>query len=575
MEYYDRAIQGAREQGYIQEEALANELAAEFYLTLGREKVAQLYRTDAYYGYIRWGAIAKAKDLESQYPFLVAQTQSTEISNFNPTRTTTTNGSTTSRLFSTSLDLTTFIKFSQTITSEIVLENLLSKLIKLLLENAAAQKAALLLLKDDRLYIEAIGTATGDTVTVLQSIPPTIENLPVLVINQVFRSQENLVLNDAVATEPYNTYPYIHKFKPRSMLCLPIIYQSKPQGIIYLENNLTVGAFTQERVEVLKGLVSQVAIAIDNALLYKNLETANEQLEEYSHTLEEKVEQRTAALKAAQKQIIAKEKLSSLGALTAGVAHELRNPLNFVNNYAEGSVELTEELLEEIDNQSENLDADTLDYIKQMLIDIRDNAAAIHQHGQRAEAIIHSMMQHARTDRGQHQLTDLNALLDQSLQLAYHSRRAIDNSFCATISTDYDDSIGQLEVVSSDLNRAFINTIENACYAVQAKQKHYQQELGNEGEVFTPKLWIKTHNQGEAVEIRIRDNGMGIPPELREKIFHPFFTTKPTGEGTGLGLSLTHDIIVGQHGGTLKVETEPGAYTEFIITLPKALSVGF
>ena len=726
MEYYDRAIQGAREQGYIQEEALANELAAEFYLACGREKVAQTYMTEAYYAYFRWGAIAKVKDLESKHAFLVRQTHSTDTPRLKVTHTST--GSSSTGSFSNFLDLTTFIKFSQVITSEIVLENLLNKLIKILLENAAAQKAVLLLLNDDQLLIEATGKATDDVVTVLQSIPvETSQDLPISVVNYVFRSKANLVLNDATVAEPFNTDTYIQNAKPKSILCLPILYQSQLQGIIYLENNLTVAAFTQERVKVLEVLVSQVAIAIINAQLYaqvresenrlrqfldampagvfvtdrqgqpyytnqigqqilgkgvvdaltaeqlpevyqaylagtnqlypndrqpiakalqgetvkvddieirhpdktiplessgtpiydeegnityaiaafsditerkqaeaerekflnelshlnRDLEQANQQLEEYSRTLEEKVEQRTAALKAAQTEIIAKEKLSSLGALTAGVAHEIRNPLNFVNNYAEGSVELTEELLEEIDNQAEHLDADTLDYIKQMLIDIRDNAAAIHQHGQRAENIIHSMMQHARTDSGERQLTDLNTLLDQAVQLAYHSKRAIDTHFNVTIHKDYDNSIGELEVVPSDLNRAFINLIDNASYAVQAKQKDDQQDQGNdkqerlfqEEEVFTPSLWVKTLNLGEAIEIRIRDNGVGIPPEIGEKIFHPFFTTKPTGEGTGLGLSLTHEIIVGQHGGTLKVETEPGAYTEFIITLPRALSV--
>ncbi|HBB35799.1 MAG TPA: serine/threonine protein kinase, partial [Cyanobacteria bacterium UBA8803] len=307
--------------------------------------------------------------------------------------------------------------------------------------------------------------------------------------------------------------------------------------------------------------------------LNRDLEQANQQLADYSNTLEEKVEERTAALKAAQKQIIAKEKLSSLGALTAGVAHELRNPLNFVNNYAEGSVELTEELLAEIDNQSNQLDADTLEYIKQMLTDIRDNATAIHQHGQRAESVIQSMMQHARTDTGQRQVIELNTLLDQAVRLVYHSRRSLDSHFNVKIRTDYDDSIGQLEVIPPDLNRAFINIIDNACYAVFAKHKQDRQQRRDQEEVFTPMLWIETKNLGQTVAIRIRDNGIGIPPEIRETIFHPFFTTKPTGEGTGLGLSLAHDIIVDRHGGTLQVESEPGAYSEFIITLPRALSI--
>ncbi|HEY9833158.1 MAG TPA: AAA family ATPase, partial [Stenomitos sp.] len=565
MEYYDCAIQGAKQQKYIQEEALANELAAEFYIACGREKVSQTYMLEAYYAYFTWGAIAKVKDLESRYPFLKTQTHNPEIPKIKVTHTTTESKST--GHFSNFLDLTTFIKFSQAISREIVMENLLSTLIRILLENAAAQKAVLLLLKNDQLFIEATGSAANNAVMVLQSIPvEASQDLPTSVIHYVLRSKEHLVFNNATLTEPFNTDIYIQSSQAKSILCLPIVYQSQLKGIIYLENNLIVGAFTQERVAVLNVLVSQVAIALENARLYEYLETANEQLKAYSYTLEEKVEQRTIALKAAQKQIIAKEKLSSLGALTAGVAHEIRNPLNFVNNYAEGSVELTEELLAEMDNQVEHLDAETWDYIKQMLIDIRDNAAAIHQHGQRAESIIQSMMQHARTDSGQHQPTDLNSLLDQAVQLAYHSKRAIDSQFNVVICKDYDDSIGQWEVVSGDLNRAFINMIDNACYAVQAKQKHYQPQPGNnqqgqlshEEEVFTPTIWVKTQHLGEAVEIRVRDNGMGIPSELSEKIFHPFFTTKPTGEGTGLGLSLTHEIIVGQHGGTLKVDTELG-----------------
>jgi signal transduction histidine kinase len=455
-------------------------------------------------------------------------------------------------------------------------------LIKILIQNVGAQVGFLILEEAGELLVEAEGTLDGE-VTVLQSMPIEFVKpdgkIPLLssaIVNYVIRTRESVVLNDATREGQFINEEYIKKYKPKSILCAPLMYQGQLGGVVYLENNLTFGAFTPERLEVLQLLSGQAAIAIANAKLFSQvcksecqLEQANAQLEEYSQTLEQKVEQRTAQLKAAQKQIIAKEKLSSLGALTAGVAHEIRNPLNFVNNYAEGSVELTEELLEEIDNQAEHLDADTLDYIKQMLIDIRDNAAAIHQHGQRAEGIISSMMQHARTDGSQRQSTDLNALLDQAVQLAYHSRRASDSSFNAIICTDYDDTIGRLEVVSSDLNRAFINLIDNACYAVFNKQKSYQQH-SLEQEAYAPKLWLKTQNLGEAVEIRIRDNGMGIPREAREKIFHPFFTTKPTGEGTGLGLSLTHDIIVGQHDGTLKVETEPGAYTEFIISLPKA-----
>ncbi|HBB31012.1 MAG TPA: serine/threonine protein kinase [Cyanobacteria bacterium UBA8803] len=287
MEYYDRAIAGAREQGYVQEEALGNELAAEFYLGCGREKIGRTYLTDAYYGYIRWGAIAKVKDLETQYPFLVEQTPNPKTQQLDATRTTT--GSTTSGSFSTSLDVGTFIKFSQAITSEIVLESLLSKLVKLLLENAAAQKGVLLL-KDEckdfaagRLCIEATGTVTDNTITVLQSIPVETrpDLLPLSVVHYVFRSQENLVLNDATVAEPFNSDPYIQQAQPRAILCLPILYQSQLQGIIYLENNLTVGAFTKERLEVLNAIVSQAAIAIINAQLYARVRESENRLRQF------------------------------------------------------------------------------------------------------------------------------------------------------------------------------------------------------------------------------------------------------------------------------------------------------
>ncbi|GET36997.1 trifunctional serine/threonine-protein kinase/ATP-binding protein/sensor histidine kinase [Microseira wollei] len=556
---YDLAIKRAAANNYLHEEALAYELAGKFYQSLDKEIIAQAYLTKAYYAYIRWGAIAKVKALESNYPFLAAQTCSVETRKFD-VKTTTAATTTNSRLAD-FLDLSTFVKSSQAIAREIILENLLSQLIKILLENAAAQKGFLLLLKDDQLYIEASGTATDDVVKVLQSIPvATCDDLPLSVINYVKRTQENLVLNNATVTEPFNADVYIQECQPKSILCLPILYQSKLQGILYLENNLAVGAFTNSRIEVLQLLCSQAAISLENARLYA-------QLAEYSHTLEEKVAARTAELKAAQKQIIAQEKLASLGTLTAGVAHELKNPLNFVNNFAELSVELAEELLAEIENQAEPLDANILNYTKETLSDLKENIAIIQQHGQRADRIIHNMMQHARTDSNTRQPTNLNALLDQAVQLAYHSRRSKNNNFNVTIYKDYDDSIGLLNLVSADLNRAFINIIDNACYAVEAKQKHFEAQMGNSGETFTPTLWVKTQNKGEVVEIRIRDNGIGIAPDLIDKIFHPFFTTKPAGDGTGLGLSLTYDIIVGHPGGTLNVESELGEYTEFIISL--------
>jgi signal transduction histidine kinase len=269
-------------------------------------------------------------------------------------------------------------------------------------------------------------------------------------------------------------------------------------------------------------------------------------------------------LKAAQEQIIAREKLAALGTLTAGVAHELRNPLNFVNNYAEGSIELTDELSAELEGFIDRLDQVTLDTVQDLLSELKQNAVSIYQNGQRAEHIINSMMQHARVKEGSLRDTDLNALLDEAVGLAYHSKRVQSFEFTATIEKDYAPDLSRLQCFPSELSRAFINIVDNAFYAIDKKRQTAALE-------YIPTLSLKTCQQDNRIEIRIQDNGTGISPEHYFKIFEPFFTTKPTDQGTGLGLSMTYEIIVSQHRGTLQVETKPGVFTEFIVTLPIAL----
>ncbi|AOY84166.1 response regulator [Moorena producens JHB] len=384
-------------------------------------------------------------------------------------------------------------------------------------------------------------------------------------IEQVNYNQPDLILLDVMmpGIDGFETCKRL-KANP-SNRDIPVIFMTALTDTVDKVKGLSIGAVDY----ITKPFQQDEVLA--RVRIHLQLRHLTRTLDEQNARLKQEVAERAAAetrlsktfqqLKEAQEQIIATEKLAYLGTLTAGVAHELRNPLNFVNNYAEGSMELAEELIEEFKIQLEHIETTTASYIKDTLTELRDNSLAIKRHGQRAEGIIQSMMQHARTDSTQLQLTDLNAVLAQAIQLAYHSVRAKNHHFNVTIKTDYNDSIGQLELVSSDISRAFINIIENACYALQSKQK-------NIGEPFTPMLWVKTLRLSDSVEIRIGDNGTGIPPEIKEKIFHPFFTTKPTGEGTGLGLSLTYDIIIGQHRGTLNVETELGAYTEFIICLP-------
>ena len=267
-------------------------------------------------------------------------------------------------------------------------------------------------------------------------------------------------------------------------------------------------------------------------------------------------------LRAMQNQIVVQEKLASLGSLTAGIAHEIRNPLNFVNNFSELSNELLEELFEELENQTERLEPQTSQYILELFNDLKGNLQKINHHGQRADRIVSNMLLHSRGERGEWQATNINNLLSEYVNLAYHGMRAKEPAFNVAIETDYDDSIGEIEIVSQDISRVFLNIINNACYASHQKKL----EIGSD---FSPLLYVQTKNLGDRVEIRIRDNGFGMTPEVLDRIFNPFFTTKPAGEGTGLGLSISHDIIVQQHRGEIKVETEAGSFAEFIILLPK------
>jgi signal transduction histidine kinase len=267
-------------------------------------------------------------------------------------------------------------------------------------------------------------------------------------------------------------------------------------------------------------------------------------------------------LKATQEQLLVQEKLASLGALTAGIAHEIKNPLNFVNNFADLSVELMDELREDIEKHKAAIPEKDYENIEALLDDLTGNAKKINEHGKRADGIVRSMLLHSRGQTGERQPTDINKMLEEYVNLTYHGMRAQDSSFNVTIERELASDAGMIEAIPQDLSRVFLNLLNNACYAVNERAK-------KNGIGFVPTLRVRSVNLGDAVEIRIRDNGMGVPPEVREKIFHPFFTTKPTGQGTGLGLSISHDIVVQQHGGQLEVETEPGEFTEFIVRLPR------
>ncbi len=274
-------------------------------------------------------------------------------------------------------------------------------------------------------------------------------------------------------------------------------------------------------------------------------------------------------LRKAQDQIVMRDKLAELGQLTAGVAHEIKNPLNFVKNFSEVSEELMEELGEVLTDNQEKLSKDDRELIEEISGDLTGNLKSIRHHGDRANRVIHDMLSMGRGS-GERQPTDINGLLDQSTRLAYHSARATDKSFNLDIKQDLDPRIETIDVVSQDVGRVFLNLVSNACYATDEKRRSLGTDGGEQADgdgEYSPTLWLSTKRLEDRIEIRVRDNGSGIPADVVEKIFNPFFTTKPTNEGTGLGLALSNDIVR-EHGGAIKVETEPGSFTEMLVELP-------
>jgi two-component system NtrC family sensor kinase len=268
-------------------------------------------------------------------------------------------------------------------------------------------------------------------------------------------------------------------------------------------------------------------------------------------------------LKAAQANLIQAEKMASLGQLTAGIAHEIKNPLNFVNNFASLSIGLLDELKAAAASALGALDQRQRAQVDEVTEMLTGNLQRIAEHGKRADNIVKSMLAHSRSGGGDRQSVDLNALVEESLNLAYHGARAQDQNFNITLDREYGIDIAPVELVPQDITRVFLNLFGNGFYAANKRQR----EASNG--TFRPVLRVTTRDLGKAVEVRVRDNGVGIPDDIKDKLFQPFFTTKPTGEGTGLGLSISYEIVTKQHGGTIKVASEVGAFTEFIVSLPR------
>ena len=336
----------------------------------------------------------------------------------------------------------------------------------------------------------------------------------------------------------------------RARLTAPLFRGEDVVGLLVVRRS-TPGAFAQNTVDLIKTFAAQSVLAIQNARLFDNVETRTREL---AKSLED--------LRTAQDRLVQTEKLASLGQLTAGIAHEIKNPLNFVNNFSAVSVELIDELREALGGA--HLNSKLRAEISEIADTLQGNLDKVVQHGKRADAIVKNMLLHSRQGSGEHRPVDINALVDESLNLAYHGARAEKQSFNITLERSFDPMAGEVDLFPQEITRVLLNLIANGFYA--ATKRKAETNGGN----YNPTLAAATKNLGDSVEIRIRDNGNGIPPEVKEKLFNPFFTTKPAGEGTGLGLSISHDIIVKQHGGSIEVDTQPGEFTEFRIVLPRA-----
>ena len=569
IDLYEKAITGAQTNGYIQEEALANELAAKFYLNWGRMRIAQDYMIEAYYNYTRWGAKAKVTDLETRYRQLLApvlQQTYCPLSTHETILGTFTSATHTSSSASVALDLAAILKAYQAISCEIELEKLLSSLLSIIIENAGADKCVLMLWRDSRLLIKGSITVGTDPV-LLQRIPvEDSQDIPLKLIYKVKHERQTVVLMDATANLTFADDPYIIRQQPKSILCSPILHQGKLMGILYLENNLATGAFTSERVELLNLLCAQAAISLENAKLYQRSQNYGQQLE-----------QALLDLQNAQLQLVQSEKMSALGNLVAGVAHEMNNPLGFIaatieqaqpavsdiikhlNIYQEILPNKTKEILE----HSEEIDLDyTLEDLPQMLYAMKIAC-------NRLKNISTSLRTFSRTDQEYKVRFNIHEGIESTLLILKHRLKANEKRPGIEVITNY-GNLPEIDCFPGQLNQVFMNIIANAIDALD--ESNMGRNLA-EIQTHSHRITIKTLLVNNQVKIMISDNGQGMSESIQEKIFDHLFTTKAVGKGTGFGLAIAKSIVVEKHSGTIQVNSRLGAGTEFIITLPIQLDL--
>jgi GAF domain-containing protein len=425
---------------------------------------------------------------------------------------------------------------------QMVLETLITSAVEL----SGANRGSIFLREGDVFPLKAASSTTPEFLQYWAANPPKAGRGSAT--SRVIASGKVEIIPD-VLEDPEMQMTSSSLVRIRAALGVPMLRDNKVEGVLVLTRP-EPGPFTKSRIDLVQTFADQAVIAVENVRLFDETQARTKEL---AASLEE--------LRTAQDRLVQTEKLASLGQLTAGIAHEIKNPLNFVNNFSSLSAELTDELNDVL--KTATLADKVREEVDELTGLLKDNLQKVVQHGKRADSIVKNMLLHSREGSGDHRPADINALLDESLNLAYHGARAEKPQFNVTLQRNFDPNAGMIDVFPQEITRVFLNLVGNGFYAVSKRK-------AENADGFDPVVSASTKDLGDHVEIRIRDNGTGIPPEVKEKMFNPFFTTKPAGEGTGLGLSMSHDIIVKQHNGTIDVETEPGLFTEFTVVLPRA-----
>ncbi|QMS86846.1 AAA family ATPase [Nostoc edaphicum CCNP1411] len=570
IELYDRAITLAKENQYIQEEALSNELAAKFYLDWGKEKIAQVYMQEAYYCYARWGAKAKTEDLEKRYPQLLALILQAQFNHFQlsstvdgssfPHQTIHTNLSSSS--ISEALDFATIFKVSQALSSEIQLEQLLTTLLQVVMENAGAKKAALLVLEQGNLVVKAVATI-NEGVTIVSVPLSSSQNIPIALVNYVKHSLKTVVLDDATAKNDFITDQYFMQEQPKSVLCTSILRHGQLIGLLYLENKLTIGAFTSDRLEVIQLLCAQAAISLENARLYQESQNYAQQLERSLQELEH-----------TQLQMVQNEKMATLGNLVAGVAHEINNPIGFLKGSLNNAEEYIQDLFAHIQCYQQHHPNPAIAVIEHgeeidlefLTEDLPKLVGSMKVASERIKDISISLRTFSRADTTEKVACNLHEGIESTLLILKYRLKANEKRPAIEVITEY-GKLPPVKCFLGQLNQVFMNILANAIDALDTSCEglSFAQAQANHHQIL---IHSEVSSEQNMVVIRIKDNGQGMPEEIRSRIFDHLFTTKEVGKGTGLGLAIARQIVEETHNGRLSCNSVLGEGTEFVIEIP-------